>query len=198
MPTLSDLIAAAIKRKTGYRSGDATEGLARLMEGIRNPIPYGTGPELETAIQTRLAPNLLKPPLTGPEMAMEGVNIAGIAPPKHLYRGVAKGLQESGADGLGTFMLGKGIYSSPSKKFAQKYGEVTEVSVNDVFPRNPLVLNVRPGASAPDAFRDWLMQDKGFKSLRDFYAQYSDPGDYVRSLGYDGVFIGDEVVKYDK
>lgn len=119
-----------------------------------------------------------------------------VPPPKKLYRGVAKGLQEDGSEGLGTFMLGKGLYSSPSKKFAGQYGEVSEVSAEDAFPRNPLVLNVRPGSSAPDAFRDWLIRDRGFKNVREFGSAYPDPGKYVRSLGYDGVVAGDEVVKY--
>lgn len=34
------------------------------------------------------------------------------------------------------------------------------------------------------------------KNMREFNAKYADPGEFVRSLGYDGVIAGDEVVKY--
>lgn len=119
-----------------------------------------------------------------------------VRPPKKLYRGVAKGVQQSGAEGIGTYMLGKGLYSSPSKRFAKMYGEVIEVSADEYFPRNPLVLDQPSGYSAPDVFRDWLFDVHGFKNLREFNAKYPDPGDFVRSLGYDGVVIGDEIVRY--
>jgi hypothetical protein len=119
-----------------------------------------------------------------------------VKPPKKLYRGVARGLQDDGSEGLGTFMLGKGIYSSPSKRFASMYGEVSEVSIDVAFPRNPLVLNVRIGSSAPDSFREWLIKERGFNSIREFNRSYSDPADYVKSLGFDGIVAGDEVVRY--
>ena len=40
--------------------------------------------------------------------------------PKKLYRGVVKGQQESGAEGLGTSHLGKGLYTSADKSFGKK------------------------------------------------------------------------------
>lgn len=136
------------------------------------------------------------PPAVGAQRSIPADPVFKVSPPKRLYRGIAKGLQEDGAEGLGSFMLGKGLYSSPSKKFAAQYGDTIEISPEEAFPRDPLVLNARPGASAPEVFRDWLFRERGFKSLRDFNAKYKDPGEYVRSLGYDGVFIGDEVVRY--
>ncbi|NTU49312.1 MAG: transglycosylase SLT domain-containing protein [Desulfobulbaceae bacterium] len=118
--------------------------------------------------------------------------------PKKLYRGVAYGIQENGDAGRGIGSLGKGLYSSPSKAFAKKFGTVEELSPDKAFPDNPLVLRVPPGSSAQSAFSDWIIRDQGFKNIREFGRKYSDPGEYVRSLGYDGVVAGDEIVKYSE
>lgn len=119
-----------------------------------------------------------------------------VKPPKKLWRGVVSGEQADGADGLGTFMLGRGLYSSPDKKFAAMYGNPQEVDVADAWPRNPLVL--RGSAPAPNLFQDYVLRNSGFRNMREFNAAFPDPADYVKSLGYDGVIAGDEVVKYPK
>lgn len=116
--------------------------------------------------------------------------------PKKLYRGISKGMQESGVEGTGVFSLGKGMYSSADKSFAAKYGEVIEVSPDKAFPRNPLILtNVAGGA--PQAFMDWALKETGLKNAREFNKKYPDPGVFVREKGYDGIVAGDEIVKYE-
>jgi hypothetical protein len=118
-----------------------------------------------------------------------------VKPPKKLYRGVAEGLQEDGSSGSGIYSMGKGLYSSPDKSFAKKYGKVIEISIADGWPVNPLVLyNVAGGA--PAALNDWMLKESGEKNIREFNKKWSDPGDFIRSKGYDGVVAGNEVVKY--
>ncbi|MFA7269949.1 MAG: LPD38 domain-containing protein [Sterolibacterium sp.] len=118
-----------------------------------------------------------------------------VKPPSKLYRGIATGLQEDGRDGVGTFMLGRGLYSSPDKTFAKKYGDVVDVPIATAWPNNPLVLrNVAGGA--PSAFMDWALNESGLRTAREFNKAYPDPGEFVRSRGYDGVIAGDEIVKY--
>lgn len=114
--------------------------------------------------------------------------------PKKLWRGVVTGQQSDGSEGLGTFMLGRGLYSSPDKKFAAMYGKPQEVSIENAWPRNPLVL--RGQASGPNLFQDYALKNSGFRNMREFNNAYPDPADWVRSLGFDGVIAGDEVVKY--
>jgi hypothetical protein len=114
-----------------------------------------------------------------------------VKPPKVLYRGTGK-------DGstYGTYMLGKGLYSSPDKSFAAKYGDKIEtLSPEDAFPKNPLVIE-RSAGGAPSVFMDWALEKSGLKNAREFNKKYPDPGEFVKSLGYDGVVIGDEIVKY--
>ena len=113
-----------------------------------------------------------------------------VKPPKRLYRGVG-----DGGSTTGTYALGKGLYTSPDKSFAKMYGDVSEISPDEAWPRNPLVLNQVAGG-APGAFADWALKASGMKNMREFNAKYADPGEFVRSLGYDGVIAGDEVVKY--
>ena len=114
-----------------------------------------------------------------------------VKPPKKLYRGVS----ESGV-GAGVYSLGKGMYSTNSKKFASKFGgQVVEVSVEDYFPRDPLVLTNLSGG-AQGAFTDWLLRESGLRNIREFNAKYPDAGEFVREKGYDGVLAGDEVVRY--
>ena len=118
-----------------------------------------------------------------------------VKPPKRLYRGVATNIRDDGLDGLGTFALGRGLYSSPDKTFAKKYGPVHEVSAEDGYPRNPLIMRNAAGG-APQAFADWLLRESGLRNIREFNKKYPDPGVFVRSKGYDGVVAGDEVVRY--
>lgn len=115
-----------------------------------------------------------------------------VKPPKKLYRGEFE--QEDGSFGFGTFSLGKGIYSTFTKEYAKKYGEVKELSPEQAFPRNPLVL--KPHGDPRGAFTDWLLKESGYQNIREFNKKYPDPGEFVRSKGYDGVIIGDEIVKY--
>lgn len=124
----------------------------------------------------------------------EGARYA-VKPPKRLYRGVTEGADGT-QSGFGTFMLGRGLYSSRDKSFAKKYGnKVIEVDPTTAWPRNPLVLhNVAGGA--PQAFMDWALEKSGLRNAREFNKKYPDPGEFVRSLGFDGVIAGDEVVKY--
>ena len=119
-----------------------------------------------------------------------------IKPPKKLYRGEFDNPWEEGRTGLGTFMLGRGLYSSPSRSFAAKYGKVREVTADEAFPRKPLVLTNVAGGS-PQAFMDWALRESGLPNARRFNEQYPDPGIFVRARGYDGVVAGDEVVRYN-
>jgi hypothetical protein len=113
-----------------------------------------------------------------------------VKPPKKLYRGV-----KPGTTGLGVYSMGKGIYTSPDKSFAKKFGDVEEVTPTVAFPRNPLVLNNAAGGSA-QALTDWILRNSEFRNIRLFNKAYADPGQFVREQGYDGVVAGDEVVKY--
>lgn len=120
-----------------------------------------------------------------------------VKPPKKLYRGIVEGHQESGDVGLGTFHLGRGLYSSPSKSFAKMYatnGKVQEVPAESGWPRNPLVL--RGAGGAGNLLLDFVFKNTDYKNAREFGAAYPDPADFVKSLGYDGVIAGDEVVRY--
>lgn len=115
-----------------------------------------------------------------------------IKPPKKLYRG--EFVHEDGSVGFGTYNLGKGIYSTQTKSFAKKYGKVVELSPEEVFPMNPLVL--QPIGDPKGAFADWVLKNSEFKNIREFNKAYPDPGLFVRGKGYDGVIVGDEIVKY--
>lgn len=114
--------------------------------------------------------------------------IFSVKPPKHLYRGV----MNSGV-GAGAYSLGKGLYSSPDKKWLRdsfKFDAIITLSPDEAFPRNPLVLR------SPSLFPDWLLEESGHKNMREFGKEFPDPGEFVRSRGYDGVYAGDEVVRY--
>jgi len=130
--------------------------------------------------------------------AMANTNFK-VKPPKILYRGITKGQQESGAEGLGTSHLGKGLYTSADKSFAKKYatdGDIREFSPEDAFPRNPLVLNGAGGAGS--LLLDHIFRNTNLKNAREITAKYPDIGDYVKELGHDGVVVnkGEEIVKY--
>ena len=118
-----------------------------------------------------------------------------VKPPKKLFRGVAKGLQEDGSEGFGTFNLGRGLYSTFTKSFAKKYGDVVELNPIEAFPKNPLVIPA--SGDAKGAFADWLLKESGEKRISDFNKKYPDPSEFVKAKGYDGVIVGDEIVKYD-
>ncbi|MFZ2950947.1 MAG: LPD38 domain-containing protein [Desulfuromonadaceae bacterium] len=113
-----------------------------------------------------------------------------VKPPKKLYRGAAEG-----TTGTGAYSMGKGLYSTPDKSFAAKYGQVSEVSVEDYWPSRPLVIRNAAGG-APQALTDWLLKESGERNIREFNKKYPDPGEFIASRGYDGVIAGDEVVRY--
>ncbi len=127
---------------------------------------------------------------------VNGVRYA-VKPPKKLYRGIVESQQESGASGLGTAMLGRGLYSSPDKSFAKMYatkGRVEEVPIEAGWPRNPLVL--RGAGGGPSLFNDWVFRNSDYENIRQFNRDWPDPAEFVKSKGYDGVIAGDEVVRY--
>ncbi len=120
-----------------------------------------------------------------------------LRPPKKLYRGIVEGQQESGAQGLGTAHLGRGLYSSPSKSFAKMYathGRVDEVPVEHGWPKNPLVL--RGAGGAESLLLDHVFRNTNFRNAREFNAAYPDRAKFLREHGYDGVVAGDEVVRF--
>jgi hypothetical protein len=51
---------------------------------------------------------------------------------------------ESGK-GAGTYSLGKGLYSTPTKSFLKgfKFDKIIELTPDEAFPRNPLVINTK-------------------------------------------------------
>lgn len=109
-----------------------------------------------------------------------------VKPPNKLYRGVM-----SSGKGAGTYSLGKGLYSTPNKKFLKNfdYDNIIELDPKEHFPRNPLVLRTA------DMMPDWLLKESGHKSMVDFNKAH-DLTDFIKSRGHDGVVAGDEVVKY--
>jgi hypothetical protein len=111
--------------------------------------------------------------------------------PKKLYRGTGEGGKT-----VGTAMLGKGLYTSPYKWKAKLYGDVQEIPLDVGMPQNPLVIEGRGRGGAPDLFNDWLLNHSGEKNMRDFRVKHGDPTEYVKKLGYDGVWVDDEIVKY--
>jgi hypothetical protein len=127
------------------------------------------------------------PEVNKPAFMKEGSKFK-VKPPKRLYRGTKEG------KGTGIYSMGQGIYSTPDKNFAKMYGEVEELNPEDVYPRNPLVLQAYGGA--PQALIDWILKNSEYKNIREFNKEYPDPGIFVREKGYDGILAGDEVVYY--
>lgn len=111
-----------------------------------------------------------------------------VKPPKVLYRGMV-----SDGSGLGTYQLGKGVYSSRSKSFLNNFAfdKIVTLDPELYFPRNPLVLG------HPSELADWLLRESGLPNMREFNKKYKDPGEFVSGRGFDGVVAGDEVVKYN-
>lgn len=173
-----------------------------IFDNITDEGPFGRGYGWDNKVYVAFSPTQIKSvnnrgtfDPNDPRILYQGGAIEyAVKPPKKLWRGVVTGEQADGSEGLGTFMLGRGLYSSPDKKFAAMYGKPQEVSIEDGWPRNPLVL--RGQATGPDLFRDYVMKNSDFRNMREFNAAYPNPADWVRSLGYDGVIAGDEVVKY--
>lgn len=108
-------------------------------------------------------------------------------------RGVAKMGQENDAGA----MLGNGLYTAflSNRELAKQYGTVYFV-VNAI-PKKPLIFNT---------LNDWEIwiqrnlypKDKGYPSLRDFFAQGKTYEDEIQKLGYDGVIVkGREMVNYN-
>lgn len=100
---------------------------------------------------------------------------------RKFYRGVSP---ESGGK---TYRQGKGLYTTADKKYAAEYGDVVEVPADVAMPKNPLVLKDEQD------WDGWLIEQftsRGYKSVREFNKDFPDPGEYVKSLGYDGVVLG--------
>lgn len=127
-------------------------------------------------------------------MVRGGSVLPSVRVPAKLYRGIVKGQQESGVEGLGTAHLGRGLYSSPDRSFAKMYGEPTELDPAVAFPSNPLIL--RGAGGAGNLLMDWVFRNSDFRNAREFNAAHPDPASFVRKFGFDGVVAGDEVVKY--
>lgn len=101
---------------------------------------------------------------------------------RRLFRG------ERDGKGTGIYRYGKALYVTTNRKYAAAYGDVKEVAVE--WPKNPLVIGRNT------SFDDWLLEKSGARNLREFHAQHPDPGEFVRSQGYDGVVDADVVVIY--
>lgn len=106
--------------------------------------------------------------------------------PKKLYRG-----QKPDTTGTGISQYGKGLYTTRDIKQAEKYGNVKEINSDSGYPKNPLIINTKT-----ISFQDWLLKESGEKNIREFNKKYSDPSEFVKSKGYDGVDDGVEVVRY--
>ncbi|MDD5551260.1 MAG: hypothetical protein PHS34_08375, partial [Candidatus Omnitrophica bacterium] len=105
-----------------------------------------------------------------------------------LYRGITKNGQ-----GVGTYSLGKGIYSSPDKKWLTKefnFDKIIELSTEEAYPKNPLIIDAKK-----ESFTDWLLRESGENNIRSFNKKYN-VNEFVMSKGYDGVVNGNEIVKY--
>jgi len=98
-----------------------------------------------------------------------------------LYRGISP---ESGAK---SYRQGKGLYVTADPKIAAGYGKVFRYPMS-AKPKNPLKLR------SEDDWDGWIIDQYvnklGMRNVREFSEKYPDPGEYVRSLGYDGVQIG--------
>lgn len=129
--------------------------------------------------------------LISPQPTAEAGKGNKVKAPKKLYRGITNQGQ-----GIGTFSLGKGLYSTPSKDFLKnfKFEKIIELSPDEAYPQNPLILNAH--GNVQGAFSDWLLKESGEKNIRDFNKKYPDASEFVKSKGYDGVVAGDEIVKY--
>jgi len=115
-----------------------------------------------------------------------------VKPPKRLYRGVF-----DSKSGMGVGSLGNGLYSSTDRgwlKRAFEFDRIITLTPEEAFPRNPLVLH--GVGDAQGLFYGWTFRETGLRRT-DFNKKYSDPSEYVKSRGFDGVVASDEVVWYD-
>lgn len=109
-----------------------------------------------------------------------------IKAPQKVYRGVS---EESGNN---MAVFGQGLYSTPTKSMAGKYGKVSELN-SDAIPNNPIKFK--------DAFQFQnfigAIADKMGVKKNNMGVEYQD---IIKELGYDGVLIGQGkdsiVVKY--
>lgn len=103
--------------------------------------------------------------------------------PKVVYRGT-----KDGGATAGTFVLGKGLYTSSSKQEAKRFGDnIAELDPATAIPSNPLTF------SSQNQFKAWLLQtgsDMGYKTLADFNKAFPDIAEFVKQFGYDGVAVG--------
>lgn len=106
--------------------------------------------------------------------------------PSKLYRGVS---DESGNN---MASLGRGLYTTTSKKYASQYGDVIEFG-SESLPDSPLFFKDLP------TFNNWLYDvadDLGVK--KNALGEYDD---LIRMLGHDGVVLGKgnnmEIVTFD-
>lgn len=110
-----------------------------------------------------------------------------IKAPQKVYRGIS---EESGGN-MAAF--GQGLYSTPTKSIAKKYGKVSELS-SDAIPNNPIKFR--------DAFqfKNFIgaIADKMGVKKNNMGVEYEE---IIKELGYDGVLIGQGkdsiVVKYN-
>lgn len=118
-----------------------------------------------------------------------------VKPPKKLYRGLASETSQR-AGGAAWASLGRGLYSTPDKKFAKQYGEVVELTPEEAWPRSPFTVDSAAGG-ADNAVWNAIRERGLFNGRRsEFDAQYPFLEDFLVPLGYDGVVAGDEVVRY--
>jgi len=117
------------------------------------------------------------------EMTRDEYNRTNKADPdteKVLWRGVNDDTGER------HHVQGKGLYLTADKEYAKRYGQLVAYPLT-AKPKNPLFVR---------SLQDWegwlcyqFVKVLGMKNIREFYEKYPDPGEYVRSLGYDGVQI---------
>jgi hypothetical protein len=112
-----------------------------------------------------------------------GGTLGTVTNPKALYRG------SNDSTGTGISFLGKGKYSTTDKNIAKQYGNVEKLT--DAYPSNPLKLNSK------DDLIDFVLNKSGKSNIREFNREYPDIGEFIKSMGYDGVHAGNTVVKYD-
>lgn len=134
-------------------------------------------------------------PDAGGELAQAEKVKFTVKPPRKLYRGVAAETSQR-AGGAAWAALGRGLYTTPDKKFAKQFGEVVELTPEEAWPRNPFVVDNAAGGAANAVWN--AIRERGLFNGRrsEFDAQYPFLEDFLAPLGYDGVVAGGEVVRY--
>lgn len=113
--------------------------------------------------------------------------------PSTVYRGTKEGGKTAG-----TASLGKGLYTTTSKKEAQRFGNnIAELDSSDAVPSNPLIF------TSQNAFKNWLLKASdalGYKTIAEFNKAFPDISDFVKQFGVNGVGVeidgGYNFVKY--